>query len=67
MNTQNKTDLTECTERELYLQVYNTEDLWLARHKTNLIELINSRFKFTNKQYEFLCEALQNEYEAEEN
>ena len=51
-----KIDITECSDRELSLQVFNTEDLYNSRHDEGLLYLINVRFDHTFKQLEILIQ-----------
>lgn len=58
-----KQNIKDRTDRELYLLVYNTEELWNMRHSTNLYEELDKRFEYTEKQKEILDECLTAERE----
>jgi hypothetical protein len=60
-----KEDITELSDSELSLLVFNDEELYRIRHTTKLYDIINERYEYTDKQYALLLndliEDLQNE------
>jgi hypothetical protein len=61
----NKTDLTNYSTKELTLQVFNSEYLYLLITDTwNLINTINDMFAYRNDQFDDLIESI-NEYNHE--
>lgn len=56
-----KVDLTEFSDRELSLQVYNTEALYNVRKEEWFIRFIKYHFDFTQMQLEILIEDLTQE------
>jgi hypothetical protein len=56
-----KEDLTEYSENELSLRVFNLESLYNIRRQKNLFELLDEYFIYTEKQKEVLKEDLDND------
>jgi len=50
----NKEDLTNYSDNELSLRVFNEEDLYYFRHTRQLEDIINERFVYTDFQYAML-------------
>ena len=54
-------DITEYSDQELSLQVFNTEDLYNQRHSKDFMLLIDERFKYTPSQLQVLIEDLEDD------
>ena len=63
MGTEQKIDLTECSDQELSLQVYNDEHLYNLRYDPfdDLKQLLKRRFLFTGAQLVELLEDVHQE------
>lgn len=57
-----KENIKDRSDGELYLLVYNTEELWRLRHNPKFFEEIDGRYEYTTKQLEVLKEALEGDY-----
>ena len=56
-----KQDITQHSDQELSLLVFNDEYLYLRRHLPSFIELIKEMFIFTDEQLQVLIEDLEEE------
>ena len=61
-----KQDLTNYSDMELSLQVFNTEDLYHERHNDGFLDSLEERFNYTDKQLEVLKQDLNSDYEENE-
>ena len=58
-----KTDITEYSDRELSLIVFNTEYLYQIRHRYDFIEMIKDLFTYRPEQLEELLTDLEEDLE----
>ena len=58
-------DLTEYSDRELSMVVFNDQDLYSMRHDDDLIDILSEYFKFTPCQLLTLIFDLETEQEGE--
>lgn len=58
---QTKQDLTQYSENELSLQVFNDEGLYNIRHRGYLFETLKSLFIFTDEQLKVLTQDLKDD------
>lgn len=58
-----KQDLRDYSENELSLIVFNDEYLYIRRHNIRFLEMLKSRFIFTEEQLEILKTDLEEEEE----
>ena len=58
-----KQNLKDYLDRELKLQVYNTEDLYSIRYNPKLRSVLETQFIFTATQWNVLSETIDDELE----
>lgn len=61
-----KTDLTQYSDDELSMLVFNDEGLYRERHRSYLKELLDECFIYTEAQYETLQEDLEEDLAEDE-
>lgn len=58
-----KTDLTEYSDNELSMHVFNDEGLYRMRNKPYLKETLDEYFIYTDEQYEVLLQDIEEDNE----
>ena len=65
MNNEEKMDLTERSDRELSLLVFNNEFLYLKRFRPNIVDILDHHFIYTAAQLDKLNEDLKVDLDEE--
>jgi hypothetical protein len=62
VNDSNKTDITEYSENELRLLVFNDEYLYGMRHRRGFLDTIAEKYTYTELQLDVLKENLRSDH-----